>query len=155
MRSGWLVEQLIRGRGAPNGTAELMIGEATAAFLAAGSEYVTLGLSPLSQHSAAALRDNPAWLRWILGWMRAHGRRFYNFAGLDAFKRKFRPTSWEPVYAICNRPSFSPAALYAIACAFTAGRPFRTVVHALAQAVAREVQWEPGLWRNSGICPAT
>ena len=30
-------------------------------------------------------------------WVRAHGKRFYNFEGLEAFKSKFRPDGWEPI----------------------------------------------------------
>jgi phosphatidylglycerol lysyltransferase len=141
-RNGWLIEQFIRGRCAPNGTAELMIDAAVRAFAVQGSEYVTLGLSPLSQRVSAQLHDNPLWLRWLLAWMRAHGRRFYNFEGLDAFKTKFRPKQWEPVYAICNRPRFSPSILYAIAGAFTEGKPIRTGLRALGQALSQEIGWK-------------
>jgi phosphatidylglycerol lysyltransferase len=138
-RQGWLVEQIIRGLLAPNGTAELMISSATQTFAGEGSAYVTLGLSPLSRNVAEELRSNPPWLRWLLAWLRAHGRRFYNFEGLDAFKRKFRPRTWEPVFAICNLPRFSPRVLYAIAAAFTDGRPARMGFRALAHAMAREL----------------
>jgi phosphatidylglycerol lysyltransferase len=138
-RAGWLVEQLIRGRRAPNGTAELMIHAATECFAEEGSNYVTLGLSAISRHMTEEMRGNPVWMRWLLAWMRAHGRRFYNFDGLDAFKRKFRPRAWEPVYAICNQPRFSPRVLYAIASAFTDGKPIRTGLRALLQAAVHEL----------------
>ena len=138
-RHGWLVEQIIRGRLAPNGSAELMISAATTQVGAEGSDYITLGLSPLSRNVAEEMRGNPAWLRWVLAWMRAHGRRFYNFEGLDAFKRKFRPRAWEPVFAICNQRTFPPRALYAIAGAFTGGRPVRMGIRALAHALAQEM----------------
>jgi phosphatidylglycerol lysyltransferase len=138
-KRGWLIEQIIRGRGAVNGTAELLIDAALRAFAVEGGRYVTLGLSPLSQHAQSVL--DPWWLRWLLAWMRAHANRFYNFAGLDAFKAKFRPARWEPIYAICNRPRFTPGALYAVAEAFTGGRPFRTGFRALGWAFAREVGW--------------
>jgi phosphatidylglycerol lysyltransferase len=140
-RNGWLVEQFVRGRQAPNGTAELMIDAAVRGFAAQGSAYVTLGLSPLSQHVSMDLGKNPFWLRVLLAWMRAHGRRFYNFAGLDTFKTKFGPKQWEPVYAICNEPRFSPSMLYAIAGAFTDGKPIRTGLRALGGAVSQEFGW--------------
>jgi phosphatidylglycerol lysyltransferase len=140
-RNGWLVEQVVRGAAAPNGTAELLNDAAVRRFAIEGSEYVTLGLSPLSERVRVQMKQNPLWLRLLLSWLRAHGRRFYNFEGLDAFKRKFRPTRWDPIYAICNRAQFSPAMLYAIAGAFTAGRPIRTGLRALWHAVSREVGW--------------
>jgi len=140
-RNGWLIEQIIRGHGAPNGTAELMIDAAIRVMAEEESEYVTLGLSPLSQRAAISREENPLWLRWSLSWVRAHGRRFYNFDGLDAFKTKFQPERWDPVFAIFNAPHFSPAALYAIAGAFTKGAPIRAVAIALLKAAQTEVGW--------------
>ena len=99
-RRGWLVEQNIRGRLAPNGTTELLLDAAVRTVSADGAEYLTLGLSPLSDRAGAPAAENPFWLRTMLGWVRAHGRRFYNFEGLEAFKTKFQPVRWEPVYAI-------------------------------------------------------
>lgn len=138
-RKGWLVEQFVRGRGAPNGTAELMIDTAMRAL--ANSSYVTLGLSPLSHRGERPPDRNPIWLRLMLEWVRAHGRRFYNFGGLERFKAKFDPVSWEPIYAIANQPTFSPGMLYAIAEAFAAGSPIALVARALADALRSEARW--------------
>jgi phosphatidylglycerol lysyltransferase len=140
-RNGWLIEQIIRGRGAPNGTAELMIDAAVRTMAEEESEYVTLGLSPLSRRAMISMEENPLWLRWLLSWARAHGRRFYNFDGLDAFKTKFQPEQWEPVFAIFNASHFSPTALYAIAEAFTNGAPIKTVAGALLKAAQTEAGW--------------
>jgi phosphatidylglycerol lysyltransferase len=149
-RNGWLIEQIIRGHGAPNGTAELMIDAAVRAMAEEESEYVTLGLSPLSRRAGISQEDNPLWLRWLLSWAQAHGRRFYNFDGLDAFKTKFQPERWEPVFAIFNAPHFSPTALYAIAEAFTNGSPIRAVSGALVKAMQTEVDWFAKRFRNDG-----
>jgi phosphatidylglycerol lysyltransferase len=140
-RNGWLIEQIIRNRRAPNGTAELMIDAAVRAMAEEESEYMTLGLSPLSRRATIPWEENPLWLRWLLSWARAHGRRFYNFDGLDAFKTKFQPEGWEPVFAIFNAPHFSPSALYAIAEAFTKGAPIKIVASALLNAAQTEVGW--------------
>jgi phosphatidylglycerol lysyltransferase len=137
-RDGWLVEQIVRGRAAPNGAAELLLDSAVRAVAASGSRYVTLGLSPLSQHTSVDAIRHPRWLRFILQWVRLHGARFYNFAGLDAFKAKFNPEAWEPIYAIGQGRSFSPRDLYAIAGAFSGGAP----VYLLAQALARAARQE-------------
>jgi phosphatidylglycerol lysyltransferase len=149
-RNGWLIEQIIRGHGAPNGTAELMIDAAVRAMAEEGSEYVTLGLSPLSRRAGISQEDNPLWLRWLLSWAQAHGRRFYNFDGLDAFKTKFQPERWEPVFAIFNAPHFSPTALYAIAEAFTNGSPIRVVSGAMLKAMQTEVGWFAKRFRSAG-----
>lgn len=141
-RHGWLVEQIVRGRGAPNGTSELLVAAAMAALAASGARYVTLGLAPLSRRAGLAPSPPPAaWLRATLAWVRAHGRRFYNFEGLDAFKAKLRPQRWEPIYAISNEHRFSPGTLYAIAAAFSGGSPVALVARALVRAGAREMRW--------------
>jgi phosphatidylglycerol lysyltransferase len=140
-RNGWLVEQIIRGHGAPNGTAELLIDTAMRALAADGATYATLGLAPLSQCVALPRLRQPLWLRATLRWVRLHGRRFYNFDGLDAFKSKFNPDRWESIYAIAHAESFPPSALYAIAGAFSGGAPAKLVIRALAHAAAREFTW--------------
>src|SRR6185369_10001749 len=137
-RRGWLVEQIIRGNRAVNGTSELLVDAAMRTLAVDRCEYVTLGLAPLSRHSTVGELPTAMWLRMLLGWVRAHGRRFYNFEGLDTFKAKLRPQSWEPVYAITDRNSFSPEVLLAIAGAFTRGRPLATTLRALAWAIAEE-----------------
>ncbi len=137
-RSGWLVEQIIRGRGAVNGTSELLVDTAMRALAADGSDYVTLGLSPLSTRANVERVPTPLWLRFVAGWVRAHARRFYNFDGLDAFKAKLRPERWETLDAVADSPRFPPSALHAIAGAFTVGSPAIATLAALAWAVRQE-----------------
>ncbi len=140
-RGGWLVEQIIRGRDAPNGTTELLVARAMAAMAASGAPYATLGLAPLSRRAGVEPTSNPGWLRVTLELVRAHGRRFYNFDGLDAFKAKLLPQRWEPIYAISDEDRFSPRTLYAIAAAFSGGSPLVLVGRAMGRAVAQEVRW--------------
>jgi phosphatidylglycerol lysyltransferase len=139
-RNGWLTEQFVRGRGAPNGTAELMIDSAVRWVAEQRASYVTLGLAPLSTR-AGELTDQDLLIRLGFKWVRAHGKRFYNFGGLDSFKAKFAPERWEAVYAVANEGRFSIRSLYAIASAFTEGRPFSTVARGLVQAGRQEVRW--------------
>jgi phosphatidylglycerol lysyltransferase len=138
-RNGWLIEQIVRGTNAPNGTAELLIDFAVRSVAASGSSYVTLGLSPLSDRATAATIPQPVWLRLVLTWVKLHGARFYNFAGLETFKAKFNPDAWEPIYAIAANPKFKPRDLYAIAGAFSGGAPIRLVLVALVKAVRQEL----------------
>lgn len=140
-RRGWLVEQLIRGHGAPNGTNELLVDAAMRALASAGAAYVTLGLAPLSRRARVPDFPHPLWLRAVLAWTRLHGRRFYNFDGLDAFKAKLQPDAWEPIYAISTERRFSMRTLYAIAAAFSAGSPVGLVAKALLNAVRQEMRW--------------
>jgi phosphatidylglycerol lysyltransferase len=104
------------------------------------ARYVTLGLAPLSIR-AGGIVDQALLIRLGFKWVRAHGRRFYNFEGLDSFKAKFAPEKWEAVYAISDEARFSMRALYAIASAFTQGRPFSTVGRGLVQAAKQEMRW--------------
>jgi phosphatidylglycerol lysyltransferase len=138
-RHGWLVEQWPRARSAPNGTTHLLIDAAMRAFDATGSRYATLGLSPLSEHAGLVGDGQPAWLRLVLHWVRAHGRRFYNFRGLEAFKASAQPMAWEPIFAIAPGRRFTPMLLRAIAGAFSGGSPERFVARAVVAAGAREL----------------
>ncbi|MBK6590113.1 MAG: DUF2156 domain-containing protein [Acidobacteria bacterium] len=141
MRNGWLFEQYVHSPDSPNGTVELMIDAAMRALSNGQSEYATLGLSPLSTRAEIEPFRNPVWLSLLLTWIRAHGRRFYNFEGLDSFKAKFRPERWEPVFAISNEPRLSPSTLYAIASAFSRNAPIRLFLGGLRRAVRSEIRW--------------
>lgn len=140
-RTGWLIEQIVRSPHAPNGVSELLIDAAARAMARQRARYVTLGLAPLSRRAAYDLESEPWWLRAVLTWVRAHGRRFYDFDGLDAFKAKFQPEEWVPVFAVGNEPRFSPRLLYAIASAFSGGSPVWTVAQALGRAAKQELLW--------------
>ncbi len=140
-RNGWLIEQIVRGRSAPNGTSELLIDCAMRAFAESRSEYATLGLAPLSVRAKSTIAKPQLWLRLLFVWTRKHGTRFYNFEGLDSFKAKFKPDIWEPIYAIVNEPRFSARTLYAIAAAFTNEPPFRVASRALTGALLQELRW--------------
>jgi len=128
-RGGWLVEQWPRVSTAPNGTTHLLVDAAMRAFADAGSRYATLGLAPLSMRAFQSRDVQPTWLRLVLQALRAHGSRYYNFRGLDAFKAGMQPAHWEPVYAIGDGPRFTPRTLYAIAGVFSGGAPVRFVLH--------------------------
>jgi phosphatidylglycerol lysyltransferase len=146
-RDGWLIEQIIRGRAAPNGTTELLLDTAICALAAEGAGYVTLGLSPLSR--AVPQEPVPAWsVRLLLAWVRVHARRFYDFEGLERFKRKFQPESWEPIYAVTDRPRISLRTLYAIAGAFGGTSPVLFVASALLRALTQEAHWAAGAMRR-------
>jgi phosphatidylglycerol lysyltransferase len=147
-RQGWLVEEIARGLDAPNGAAELLIDAAMRELATGGATYVTLGLVALSTQVRAELRANPAWVRTLMTWARAHGRRFYHFDGLEQFRTKMNPGWWEPIYAITNERRFSPGALHAVARAFCDGSPTVAVAKAIARAARQELSW--GLSRATG-----
>ena len=140
-RNGWLIEQIIRGRGAPNGTSELLLDAAWRDLAESGAEYVTLGLSPLSRRTDVEFSHHRAWLRFALGWVRAHGRRFYDFDGLDAFKAKFLPQRWEPIWAITSERRVGLGTLWAISGAFGQMSPPKLLTLALWRGLVKEIRW--------------
>ncbi len=61
--------------------------------------------------------------------------------GLDAYKAKFLPESWEPIYAITSEPRIGLRTLYAIAGAFGEMAPPELLLRALLRGVAKELEW--------------
>ena len=84
-RRGWLVEDVLRGARAPNGTSETLLDALMRDV--ADSELVTLGLAPLSGPISR-------WQRLV----RYLTRPLYDFRGVRAFKERLRPVAWEPVW---------------------------------------------------------
>jgi phosphatidylglycerol lysyltransferase len=138
-RNGWLVEQIVRGRNAPNGTNELLLHCAAERLEQNGAAMVTLGLAPLARRGRPAVDSAPRWLDGLLHMLRAHGRHFYNFEGLEAFKSKFGGSRWESVYASLAPGTALPKALLAITAAFS-GEPLRRFVpRVLVRGIRREI----------------
>lgn len=136
LRNGWLIEQIVRGNDAPNGTAELLLDEMIRRLHIRGAAMVTLGLSPLSRHYHTPF-EHPVWLKTLLNFTRLYGRYFYNFDGLDMFKAKFLPVEWEPVYAVTNEQKPTLTTLYAIATAFSGMSPVGFVLKGLMKSAVR------------------
>lgn len=138
-RNGWLTELFVRGERAPNGTVELGLYHAVKAIAEDGAGLMTMGMVPLSTHASES--DNPAWLRALTRWARAHGRRFYNFDGLESFKAKFKPDSWEPIYAVSNQKRFGFGMLIAVLGAFTRVHPLLALLLGVGRAIGQEAKW--------------
>nr|WP_216671356.1 bifunctional lysylphosphatidylglycerol flippase/synthetase MprF [Mangrovicoccus sp. HB161399] len=79
---------------APNGLMEFLFTELLLHYKAEGFAEFSLGNAPLS--GLEARRGGPLTAR-LGAFVYRHGRQFYNFEGLRAFKDKFDP-KWEPVY---------------------------------------------------------
>jgi phosphatidylglycerol lysyltransferase len=141
-RNGWLAEQIVRSRAAPNGTAELLVDSALRVAAEQGATFFTLGGAPLSRRAGhPAATDPPIWLRLGFGWLRAHGRRFFNTDGLESFKAKFRPLRWEPLFTVADDPRMRLSTIYAVASAFTGGSPIRAGTRGVARALRTEISW--------------
>src|SRR5690606_12528875 len=71
-RNGWLIEQIVRGAGSPNGTAEFLIHHAAGVLAAQGAAMITLGLAPLAKRGTPVADRSPPWLGALLAGIRAH-----------------------------------------------------------------------------------
>ncbi len=109
-RGGWFFEDFLRDPEAPNGTIELLVDAGMRAAAAEGVPFVTLGLVPLAG-------DVKPWLRAT----RKLGRALYDFDGLRAFKAKFEPSGWDPIYLAHPPRTSSMVALFDTLRAFARG----------------------------------
>jgi phosphatidylglycerol lysyltransferase len=139
-RNGWLIEQIIRTRSAPNGTTELLLDTAMRSLAAEGAAYVTLGLSALSRRAGITQTPQTAGVRLLLALTRSYGQRFYNFEGLDAYRAKFLPEWWEPIYALSRERHISLQTMYAIVGAFSSTSPLWFLGRAEFWALSQEFQ---------------
>lgn len=149
-RNGYLVEVLARSQAAPNGTAELLIDAAMRRFALESRGYVTLGLVALARAADCEIRNNPAWVRGLMRFARAHANRFYHFRGLEHFRSKLGPQCWEAMYAISNEHRFSPGTLYAVGSAFSEISPWLAV--GIGALRAAGVEWNRAIrqiWKMS------
>lgn len=142
-RDGWLTEQFVRGLKAPNGTIELLLLHAAEAVRA--SDYFTMGIIPLARDGSDV--PEPPWLIPLRAWALAHGRRFYNFQGLRAFKAKFQPETWTPLVVIVRDSEFRFRHLHAILRAFTHLPPVTAFCIGLGKALRTEFRTLFGLRR--------
>ncbi len=106
-RGSWLVEDLVRDAGAPNGTTELLFDRAMRE--SPEDALVTWGLAPLS---------GAPWPMRAIG---ALARGLYDFRGLRAFKARLHPREWQKVYMIVPRSSSPLAATIDTLRAFAGG----------------------------------
>lgn len=113
---------------APNGTTELLVRSAFGYAAECGLAKATLGLAPLSVRGQA-LR-NRGWGRVASGLARRFGQSLYSFAGLEAFKAKFEPEAWVPLYCVAPGRPFGLRDVLAVARVFTGGSIRRYAVRA-------------------------
>lgn len=118
-RGGFFFEDILRSSDAPNGTVELLVDAAMRALASEGCGRVTMGLVPLTGPLPLGLRI-----------LRRIGGRIYDFDGLRSFRARLAPESWEPVWFVHPRGTSGFVALWDIADALTAGRPFRFALRA-------------------------
>ena len=110
--SGWGVDVMARGRGAPAGAMDLLLTQLIRRLGAEGVERVSLGACPMSQKAATERPRHPVLrLGFRFLYHTSLGNQLFRFRGLSHFKSKFNP-SWEPVY-IAAWPRVTAPTLYA------------------------------------------
>jgi hypothetical protein len=121
-RQGWLMEDMLRGHDAPNGTTELMIG---ALMQRLGGEpfWITPGLTPLAG-------PEPWWLRGT----RIATVALYDFSGLMRFRARLHPAAWTPVWLVWDR-GLAPLVMLDVLRAFAGGR--------IVRFASRSLLWHP------------
>jgi phosphatidylglycerol lysyltransferase len=152
-RSGWFFEDFLRDPAAPNGTIELLVDAGMRAAVAEQVPHVTLGLVPLAGEVSS-------WLRAA----RRMGRALYDFDGLRAFKAKFKPRGWDPIFLAYPPGRSASVALFDTLTAFARGGLLRFGIQTLLRGPAIVVRvlallllvWTVllALPMNSGLFPS-
>lgn len=107
-RGGWLMEDMLRAPGAPNGATELLIDRLMRE--AGDARLITPGLTPLAGR-----------MPWWLAFARASMRPLYDFGGLERFRSRLSPARWDPVWLVWDRGP-APLALLDMLTAFADGQ---------------------------------
>jgi lysylphosphatidylglycerol synthetase-like protein (DUF2156 family) len=118
LKKGWLIEQIIRKKDAPNGTSELLVDTVMKVIAKEGYEYATMGLTPLSPSSEPLLSQNPPLTKKLFKFIQATTQSFYRFKGLALFKNKFNPHFRESIWIVTNQPNQNLSLYPALAAAF-------------------------------------
>lgn len=100
-QKGWLLEDMIIERGSASGTAESLIDLAMRSFGKENYSLASTGLVALAGVTKAKHARHP-YLSFFLNWCYRSLNWLYSFQGLYAFRSKFHPTVWEPVYLVCE-----------------------------------------------------
>ena len=118
-KKGFLVEDLVRDRSAPNGTTELLFDCALRAV--PPDSRVTWGLAPLA---------GAPWPMRAIGKL---ARGLYDFRGLRAFKARLHPSEWQPVWLVLPRGASRVFAIVDVLRAFAGGSLVRFGVGTLVK----------------------
>jgi phosphatidylglycerol lysyltransferase len=126
------VDAVGRDPDAPNGCSELLIAEAFRHAAGRGIVQATTGLAPLARRSGVPRGGLSERMLARLG----NTGLGYSFAGLEAFKAKFAPDAWVPLYCVAPGRRFKSRDVLAVIRAFAGG--------SLLRYAARVLLWKLG-----------
>ncbi len=99
----FLAEHIIRKPDAPNGVIEALCDHLLSDENLPVDAQISLGLTALSERYLVKRDKNP-WSFRLMRWCaRRWGNRFYNFAGLEAFRHRLCDVPWEPVFMLADQ----------------------------------------------------
>jgi phosphatidylglycerol lysyltransferase len=108
-RDGWYLEDVLRSKDAPNGTADLLVVEALVLLKRAGAKIATLGTALIAMEGSfdPEVHDSPS-LSKAARFLANCVSIFYNFDGVRHFKAKFAPSWWESEYVLMSQDLTAP-----------------------------------------------
>jgi len=112
-RDGWYLEDILRSKNAPNGTADLLVVEVLNLLKRDGAKLATLGTAPMAMEGGtdAEVVDSRKLAKATMiaaNWCSV----FYNFDGVRHFKAKFAPSWWENEYIIMSPGLTAPPRVF-------------------------------------------
>jgi len=144
-RDGWYIEDIVRRPEATYGTTELLITSALESLCEEGFSMATIGISPFANLSHDP--QHPGRMRVICIALAAL-RPFYNFRGLQHYRKKFAPSWWEPVYVAFWPDRVTPRLVLDAANALIPGGFFRLVRGWIISCVRGILEWPVGASRR-------
>jgi phosphatidylglycerol lysyltransferase len=142
----WRVDVVGRSAGAPNGCAELLVSEAFLHAAEQGHARATLGMAPLARRSGSTAPSSSHWMDRVAEIVREVKFPGYSFAGLEAFKAKFKPDEWRPLYCVSVGGRLSLRDMLAVARVFAGG--------SLSGYALRSLRWRLGRRLPVGAYPS-
>ena len=108
-RNGWYLEDVLRKKTSPTGTADILVVETLKYLKNQGAELATLGTAPFASEGDDTLSSKEHQILAVaLHKLSRRFNTFYNFEGLRTFKSKFVPSWWESEYALVPKGSMVP-----------------------------------------------
>lgn len=123
-RNGYFIHDLIRAPFSVNGVTDALVMHALKALKDQGYEMASLGVSPLAGLSSSDKSDFPR-INKLLKWTFENVRATYRFKELYHFKKKFLPSTEEPVYLAVPRSGIKIRHVIAILSMFSDLNVFR------------------------------
>jgi hypothetical protein len=94
----YYLEDIILRRDAPKGAGELLTLDSMAALNESGAFEASLGVCPAPLPRSEQNPDIPPLFRFLLVTIPAQLRAFYNFEGMELYRKRFKPYRWVNVY---------------------------------------------------------